>query len=322
MHISKVAVPKIVVIGAGHLGSFHLEKLSQLQKQGLVELVGAVDIDSDKRSRAQKSYAVPIVSSLSDLTGHIDAAIVATPTSTHHAVAMQALERKLHVLIEKPISSSLAYGRALVAAAQRHGVLLQIGHTERFNPATAAALKLLDHPQYIVAERLGRFTGRSTEIDVVLDLMIHDLDMVGVLVPAELSEVRSIGVPVLTREIDMAAARLQFADGCVAQLSAGRASLEAVRKIRVFTAARYVSIDCNKQEVKSVRRLPPAADSPWPQIAGEAVDVIPGDALLLQDEDFLRCIREGCAPRVDGAAGLRALELAQAVKQAMTVPSG
>jgi predicted dehydrogenase len=309
---------RVVVVGAGHLGTYHLQKMAA---DGSAELIGAVDVDPAKRDKAAANFKVQVAASLEDFSGQLDAVVVATPTAHHLEVASQALELGCHVLIEKPIAARPEDGRRLVELARARGRILQVGHTERFNPAIAAALKIADRPRYIQAERLGPFSGRSTDVDVILDLMIHDLDIVATLIPSALVEVRAIGVPILTAETDMAAARLQFADGAVAQLSAGRASLEPSRKIRLFTVERYVSIDCAKREVKSVRRLPPTdPKSPWPQIAGELVEVPAGDALALQDHDFLEAILQGRRPRVDGEAGLRALELAAAVEDALVVP--
>jgi len=309
---------RVAVIGAGHLGTYHLQKLAADQS---AELVGVVDSSEQKRQQAAAKFGVPAVATLAELDGRLDAVVIATPTLHHLSVALEAIERGYHLLIEKPLAATVAEGRRLVDSAAARGLVLQVGHTERFNPAIAAALQIADRPRYIQAERLGPFSGRSTDVDVILDLMIHDLDIVATLIPSPLVETRAIGVPILTTATDMAAARLQFADGAGAQLSAGRASLEPSRKIRLFTVERYVSIDCAKREVKSVRRLPPAdPTSPWPQITGELVEVPPGDALALQDHDFLTCVRERKKPRVDGEAGLRALALAEAVKLALVVP--
>lgn len=310
--------PRIVVAGAGHLGTYHVQKmLADTQAR----LVGFVEPDETKRAQKALEWNIPGQPMLNAFVGKADAVVVATPTSTHFEVCAQALEMGLHVLVEKPITPTVAEAQKLLGLAQERGLVLQVGHTERWNPAVTAALAVTDRPGYIVTERLGRFTGRSTDVDVVLDLMIHDLDIVSALVPAALVEVRSVGVPVLTHEVDMAAARLQFEDGTVAQLSAGRSSLEPVRKIRLFTRERYLSIDCATRDVKSVRRLPPEPGSTWPQISGELVEVPPGDPLALQDHDFVVCVRDGKRPKVDGAAGLRALELACAVKEALSVPA-
>ncbi len=307
---------RVAVVGAGHLGNYHLGKLKGCAE---ADLVGLVDIDADKRAQMCQKHGVQGFATLAELPA-VDAVLLATPTTTHVELGLEALERGWHLFVEKPIAATAAGGEKLVARARELSRILQVGHTERWNPAVAAALAIADRPGYIVTERLGPFTGRSTDVDVVLDIMIHDLDIVAALVKSPLSEARAIGVPVLTPAIDMAAARLQFADGTVAQLSAGRASLEPVRKIRLFTRERYLSIDCQAREVKSVRRLPPEAGSSWPQIAGEPVEVPAGDPLEMQDRDFVRCVGSGDAPRVDGVAGLRALVLAEAVKNAVTVP--
>jgi predicted dehydrogenase len=307
---------RVVVVGVGHLGTYHLQKVVADDR---ATLVGIVDTDRSKRERVAAEYGVPGVESIAEVEA-ADAVIVAAPTTAHRQLTEAALERGFHVLVEKPLAATAAEASELAVRANDTGRWLQVGHTERFNPAVDAALRVADRPRYIVTERLGPFSGRSTDVDVILDLMIHDLDIVASLVKAPLTEVRAVGVPVITSDVDMAAARLQFADGTVAQLSAGRASMEPARKIRLFTVERYVSIDCSTREVKSVRRLPAAQDSEWPQITGEPVEVSDGDALALQDGDFFACILEGRPPRVDGAAGARALELAEAVRDALTMP--
>lgn len=310
---------RVAVVGGGHLGTYHCQKIAADERATLVAVVDPVP---EKREKLAGTHKVASFGALSDVREPIDAVIVAAPTKLHSAIAHEAFERNCHVLVEKPITATMSEAVKLVEAAGKRGRVLQVGHTERFNPAITAALAMVDKPGYIVAERLAPFSGRSTDVDVILDLMIHDLDIVGALISAKLVEARSVGVPIITTEIDMAAARLQFEDGTVAQISAGRASLEPVRKIRLFTKERYVSIDCAAREVKSVRRLPPDPGSTWPQISGEPVDVPPGDALQLQDRDFIRCIVENAKPLVDGVAGMRALELAEAVKQALTAPLG
>ena len=308
---------RIAVVGAGHLGTYHLEKLAGDEN---AHLVGVVDTDPDRLAVAQRKHGIPGVHALGDLAQPVDAVIIATPTQTHLELALQAFSLGCDALVEKPIAATVSQAEHMVAVARRSGRILQVGQTERFNPAVAAGLAVVNQPRYIVSERLGPFSGRSTDVDVVLDLMIHDLDIVASVVDSELDEVRAVGVPVLTPEIDMAAARLAFADGTVAQLCAGRASLEASRKMRFFTMERYVSIDCVTGEAKSVRRLPPSPGSTWPQVCGETLDVRPDDALGAQDRDFVICVRTRKTPRVDGRAGLRALMLAEAVNAAITTP--
>lgn len=357
---------RVAVVGVGHLGTLHVQKLLTLP--GVV-VVGAVDPNDAQRARATQLFGIPAFASLPELlqyaehvahpaehgdhvtgaarsTQWLDAVIIAAPTVCHAALVTHALEHDLHVLVEKPIATTTAQGQLLCDLAAKRQKWLQVGHTERFNPAVRAAMQLLtgsrghdtpvsythdrthtdtpmqdrerERPRYIVAERLGPFPGgRGSDVDVVLDRMIHDLDIVAALVPAPLVEVRAIGVPILTDEADMASARLQFADGTVAQLSAGRASLESSRKLRLFTTERYISIDCIARTVHAVRRLPPTNDQPWPQIMGEPVHVPDEDALAQQDAHFIQCIRTGTPPWVDGHAGLRALALAEAVIAAM-----
>ena len=308
--------PRVVVVGAGHLGAHHLRKLAA---EPSCTLVGVVDSDPGRLARAQAEHGIPGHAELFPFAGQADAAVVATPTASHLAVARAALGLGWHVLVEKPLADSSADAACLVAAAQSAGRLLQVGHVERFNPAVEAALAALagDGPRYIVSERLGPFTGRSADVDVVLDLMIHDLEIVAAVMPAALIEVRAIGVPVFTNAVDMASARLGFADGAVAQLSAGRASMEPSRKLRFFSGQRYMSVDCASREVKSVIRLPGDDAAAWPQISGEALTVAAQDPLAAQDADFMRCIREQAVPRVDGQAGLGAVRLAEVVKAAI-----
>jgi predicted dehydrogenase len=308
---------RTIVVGAGHLGTYHLQKLAAEPR---AELVGVVEIDGSRLAQKAAEYGIEGADTLEAFAGRADAAIIATPTVTHRSLASGAVAHGMHVLVEKPIAGTVAEAEAIIAAAREHGRLVQVGHTERFNPAVSAAIAVADRPRYIVAERLGPFSGRSTDVDVILDLMIHDLDIVASLISSPPAEIRAVGVPVLTQAVDMCAARLEFEDGAVAQLSAGRASLEPARKIRLFTLQRYLSIDCATRDVKSVRRLPPEPGSEWPQIVGEPIDVPEGDALELQDRDFIACVQEGRTPRVDGEAGLRALRLAVAIKEALRVP--
>jgi predicted dehydrogenase len=335
---------RVVVVGAGHLGRYHLEKF---QAHPQARLVGVVDTDSVAREQAMQRFGIRGGTCAADFAAQADAAIVATPTASHLAVGSDCLHLGLHVLMEKPLAATAAQAQTLVQLAKAQGRILQVGHVERFNPAVVAALQVAQNPRYIVAERLGVFSGRSAEVDVVLDLMVHDLEIVAALTPAALTEVRAVGMAVMTQGIDMAAARLAFADGTVAQLSAGRTSLEASRKLRLFSDTCYVSVDCITRQVKCVRRglgpedatapapgapsnapseaLGPAgaADpaSPAPQrllqISGETLKVPPGDPLALQAAAFIEAVQQRSPPRVDGAAGLRAVCLAEAVHAAM-----
>jgi predicted dehydrogenase len=305
----------IVVIGAGHLGRFHIAKLVA---DPAARLLGAVEVDPARAQVIRDEFGIRCEASLEAFLPDAHAAVIAAPTVHHHALALHALAHGLDILIEKPIASTEEQAREIITLAAEKGCLVQVGHTERFNPAVAAALAIADAPRYITTERLGPFSGRSTDIDVVLDLLIHDLDIVSSLVSSPLRSVSAVGVPVLTEETDMCSARLEFDNGVVAEMKAGRASLEPSRKIRLITQERYVSIDCGARNVKSVRRV--ADSGGGPQVQGEPVPVAEGDALALQAAAFLSCVQTRSIPTVCGEAGLRALELANAVNAVMTTP--
>ena len=311
---------RVVLAGAGHLGSYHLDKVvadPRAQLVALVEPDAARALAAQTRLQRLGHPPVPQVAHVAKVAEEADAAIVATPTSTHCSVAMACFARGWHVLVEKPLAPSAAAARELTRVAAAAGRWLQVGHRERFNPAVVAALAVAGRPRYIVCERLSPFSGRATDVDVVLDLMIHDLDLVAAHVGAPLVEARAVGVPVLTHTVDMAAARLAFADGTVAQFSAGRASVAPSRKLRLFGPTGYVSVDCLTRTVHVVRRLPPETPGGYPIIVGEQLQVPNDDALAMQDGAFFACILAGARPQVDGQDGARALALAEAVIQAM-----
>lgn len=307
---------KFVVAGAGHLGHFHAQKIIANPN---AELVGVYDSVPEKAQALAEKVGSSALASLHDCGA--EAAIVATTTSSHAQVACQAIELGMHVLVEKPIAPSIEEARMIIEAAKANERILAVGHTERFNPAISAALALVSKPRYITSERLSPFSGRSLDVDVILDLMIHDLDILAALVKAPLREARAIGVPVLTNSVDMASARLEFSDGTVAELQAGRVSMEPCRKIRFFTEQHYVSVDCAKREVKAVKLTPPAAGQEMGAVSGEPVTISDWDPLAQQLENIIHCIRTREAPIVSGEDGLRALELACAVRDVMTNPA-
>lgn len=314
---------RTVLVGAGHLGSFHLQKILADDK---ALLVGVVEPDAAHRQRAQQAIdahfgnadakpVVSVVASLADFCVEADAAIIAAPTRLHLPLGLQAFARGWHVLMEKPLASSYAEGLQLTQAASAAGKHLQVGHLERFNPAVVAAAPYVRGARYVTCERLGRLSGRSLDVDVILDIMVHDLDLILDCFGDTVTEVRAVGMPVLTEAVDMAAARLQFACGAVAQLSAGRASFEPCRKLRYFTPQAYVSIDCMAQSLKVVRRVPAPADKPslGPQIVPQQVDVQPSDALAAQDRAFFAACLQQAPLQVSGADGLRVLALAERI---------
>ena len=307
---------KVAVVGVGHLGRYHAKKVLLSER---ADLVGLVDRDVERAASVgeELEQEVAVADSIEKLPVRPDAVIIATTTSAHEEVALDAARMGLHMLIEKPIAPSPDAARRIVEATRSNGKVLQVGHTERFNPAIEAVLNMDLSPLYLTAERLGPFSGRSFDVDVVLDLMIHDIDILASMVPSDLVEVRAVGLPIVTNETDMASARLAFADGTVAELKAGRASMEASRKIRLITEDRYVSVDCATQQVKSVKRSAAPDGGQWPQISGEAIDVKSQDALEAQLSDFLDAVELGKAPRVDGEQGLRAVTIAWEVQKAL-----
>ncbi len=305
---------RTAVIGVGHLGKHHARILGTLPG---ARLVAAVDT---MRERAEAAVAaVPgarAVTDAAEILTEVDAVVVAVPTVGHLAVAMPFLERGVHVLVEKPIAASLADADALCAAAAKSGATLAVGHSERFNPAMLAARPLITRPRFMEVHRLSGFPERSLDIDVVYDVMIHDLDIVLAVDGTDVTSVEAVGINVLTPKVDIANARLKFASGCVANITASRISRDQVRKVRFFQTSSYVSIDYMAKEVEAWRVTPqPGAR---PKIDGGPVTVTPGDALTAELTDFLTAIRERRAPTVTGDAGRRALALAGRVHEAMT----
>lgn len=299
---------RLAVVGVGHLGKHHARILSSLPG---VQLTAIVDIN---RARAEEVAAGVQTAAFSDarqLLGKVDAVTIAVPTEVHHEIALPFLEVGVPVLVEKPMARTLAEADAMIAAAARSGVTLAVGHTERFNPAVQTARSLLVDPRFIEVHRLGTFPERSLDIDVVFDLMIHDLDVVQALVPSEAESIEAVGVPVLTGRVDIANARIRFANGCIANLTASRISRDRVRKIRFFQPAAYLSIDYAAQKLEMWRLT--QADGGRPSIEGGEVPVAPEEPLKRELEDFVEAIQAKRDPLVTGQQGRRALALAQMI---------
>jgi predicted dehydrogenase len=288
------------VIGAGHMGRYHAQKLAALRG---VELAGIVDADPARAQALARAHGVAAFSRYQDVLETAQAAIIAVPTDRHHEVGMACLERGLHVLIEKPIATTIAEGDALVAAAERERRVLQVGHVERYSKAFAALAARMDRPVFVEAERLSGFKQRGAEVDVVLDLMIHDLDLAAALARAEVLEVSACGFRVLTGDIDIANARVEFANGCVANLSASRVSQVPVRKLRVFQSDLYVSADLQAGTLRYVRQSAGSIEQTEERHEG-------GDALAAQAAAFVAACRGEAPVRLDGREGRRALRLA------------
>jgi predicted dehydrogenase len=303
---------RLAVIGVGHLGRHHARILSTLPD---VELVGVVDANPARAAEIAAQFSTTAFTDWRDLFGAVDAVTIAAPTEVHASIAEAFLDRRVHVLIEKPMTTTTAQADELLALARRRGVTLAVGHTERFNPAVAHVKPLLHEPRFIEVHRLGTFPERSLDIDVVFDLMIHDLDLVLDIVGGEVTAVEAVGVPVLTPRIDIANVRLRFANGCIANLTASRISRDRVRKIRFFQRDAYVSVDYAAQEAELYRLVP--QDGRMPSIEGGKVAIPREEPLKRELEDFVDAIRNGRPPLVTGEQGRAALALAERVVERM-----
>jgi len=308
------------VVGAGHMGQYHILVYAELWD---VDLVGVVDIDGERAAAVARHFDTRAFADHRDLIGKVDAVSVAVPTEQHFHVARDLLEAGIGVLIEKPITPTLEEARELFAIARRSGAALQVGHVERFNGAVQELRKIVERPILVESRRLGPFVARVQKDTVVMDLMIHDLDIVLALAGGEVEEVRAAGLPILSPKIDIANVRVAFDNGCVANFTASRVSTERVRKLRFFQPGQYISLDYSRQDVVvfSVDAGPEGQPQPGsqPRISRQA---LLGDSfgrhagqpheepLRAEVRDFLECVRTRRAPLVGGAEGRRALDLA------------
>ena len=293
---------RAAVVGVGYLGQFHAEKLAAAPG---VELVAVADADPARARSVAAKFGCAAHEDPRALAGAVDLVSIAVPTPRHRDVALPFLEAGVHVLVEKPIATTLAEADALLAAAKKGGALLAVGHLQRFNPAFRALSASLGKPLYIECERLAGFKQRGIDVDVVLDLMIHDLDLVLSMAKSELAQVSACGFHVLTDSIDLASVRLEFADGCVANLSASRVSQQPVRKLRVFQADGYASADLQAGKLRLVRR-----DAKGGGIAEDESSYDDRDELRAEILNFVEAARGGRPPLVGGEDGRKALALA------------
>jgi predicted dehydrogenase len=279
-----------------------------------VELVGIVDVDHERARQIASQHHTKIWESPSAMLPEVDAVVVASPTVTHVSIALPFVEAGVAVLVEKPMAESLEAADRLLSAASARGTLIACGHTERFNPAVDAVAPFISQPRFVEIHRLGTFPERSLDIDVIFDLMIHDLDLLLALVGGEVTSIEAVGVNVLTPRIDIANVRLRFEGGCIANLTASRISRERVRKVRFFQLHAYVSVDFATQEAEVYRLV---AKDGRPAIEGGKLDVQGEEPLGRELRDFVDAVRGGRAPRVTGQAGRAALELATRVARAV-----
>jgi len=306
-----MSVVRIGVIGVGYLGQHHARLLASMDG---VEVVGICDINRPRADEIGAKFGAPVFADSRELLGRVEAVTVAVPTVAHVHVALPFLQSGVATLIEKPIAPSLADADRLVEAAERGGAMLATGHTERFNPAVAAALPIISEPRFIEIHRLGTFPERSLDIDVIFDLMIHDLDLLLSVVRSDVAAIEAVGVNVLTPKADIANARLRFASGCIANVTASRISRERVRKARFFQNDSYVSIDYAAQELEVFRLV---KNGPRPIIHGGKVAVANEEPLRRELADFVEAVRTGRKPEVTGRDGRLALELATRVADTM-----
>lgn len=307
---------RVAVIGVGEFGRNHARVYRSLDA---CELVAVADANAERSTQVAAEYGTEAVSDYRSLFGRVDAVSIAVPTVEHARIGCTFLEQGIDVLVEKPMAASLAEADTLVAAAQKHGRVLQVGQLERFNPAVTAVQAAIKRPLFFEVHRLGVFTPRSLDIDVIFDVMIHDLDILLSLVNAPVTDLKAVGIPVVTDKVDIAHARVEFATGAVANVTASRVSTERVRKMRFFQEHEYISLDYIRQDALRIRV---AGGGPQPQFAFEKLPTQPEEPLLAELRSFVKCVRTRTTSVVDGAAGRRALELATRVMNGILEHAG
>lgn len=300
------------VIGVGYLGKFHAQKYAALPD---VDLIAVADENLSRAEEVARACGCQALADFRSVLGEVDLVSIVVPTEAHYSVARACLEAGAHILVEKPVTRTLEEADELIRLAAAKARVFQVGHVERFNPAVLALRQVLEKPLFVESYRLASFKPRGTDVDVVLDLMIHDIDIILNLVQSEIADVRPIGFPVLTDEVDIGHARLEFANGCVANVTASRVSDKAMRKVRVFQQDAYLSIDLHNPKFVCWRRLRDGGGAP--RLASEEKTFPPADLLLEEVRAFVTAVREGAPPVVSGADGKRALEVALRISAGM-----
>ena len=299
---------KLCVIGVGHMGRIHADKLQQMED---VALCGLVDADVACLEEASRKHGAPRFKDHREVLAVAEAAVIATPTETHYAIAKDCLKRGVHVFMEKPITSTVREAEELIELARKRQVVLQVGHLERFSPVFARALAYVKEPMFVEAQRISPFSGRSTDIDVILDLMIHDIDLALSVAKGEVQDVRAQGTPVVTDKTDVANARIEFSGGCVASLTASRVSKKKERTFKIFQKDSYYNLDLLRGKMTAAIKDKDGAVQ-VEEYQAEEIDPV-------RDElrEFIYAIREKRKPRVEGEHGLQALRLANLVKESI-----
>jgi predicted dehydrogenase len=306
-----VSTLKVGVVGVGALGEHHARVYASLPD---IELTGVVDVRADRAREIAGRFGTVASTDHRDLLGKVDAVSIATPATLHADVAVDFLRAGCHVLVEKPMCSSLEGADRMMEAAERSGCVLQVGHVERFNPAVIALRGVVSRPRFFEAHRMGLFAPRSLDIDVILDLMIHDLDLISMLVPSPVAAIHAVGIPILTNRIDIANVRIEFEDGCTANVTASRVSMEKIRKLRFFQPGGYVSVDFTRQDV-TLFRLGAPGPAGLPQIAIDKLTPEKKSPLDEELKSFLGAVTRKQPVACTGADGRKALELALKVRE-------
>jgi|SRR5271157_5652004 len=305
---------RAAVVGAGRLGALHAAKYAATPG---VSLKYVVDIDAGRAAKVAATHGATALHDYRELRGKIDLASVAAPCLAHHAIASELLGSGIDVLLEKPMAATVREAQDLAAISERSRCILQIGHLERFNPAIVRLRLILASPRFIECHRLAPFTERGTDVDVILDLMIHDLDVILYLTGGEIASIEAVGVAVLTDTIDVANARIRFSDGLIANLNASRVAPRRERKIRFFQPDAYVSVDYEARRIQIYRKTAPPPDSSYPTISAEQIDLGQGDPLGDEIGAFVRSVRTREAPPVTALDGLRVIEACERIRNAM-----
>jgi predicted dehydrogenase len=305
---------RAAVVGVGRLGTLHAHKYRSLEG---VELRCVADVDHGRADEVAARTGAVACYDYRDLHGKVDLATVASPGVTHHAIAADLMRSGIDVLLEKPMAATLDEARELGAIAAAGGRILQIGHLERFNPAVERLGGLLHAPRFIECHRLASFTERGIDVDVVLDLMVHDLDVILSLIQSEAVSLEAVGVAVLTDQIDIANARIRFANGLIANLNSSRVSAKRERKIRFFQPDAYLSVDYEARRIQVYHKSPPPVGSTFPVISAELIDLAEGDPLMDEVRAFVASVRTRSAPRVSADDGLRVMELSERIRTAI-----
>ena len=306
---------KCAVVGAGYLGKFHAEKYASLNE---CELVAVVDINPEAATQVAQKHGAQAMTDYQALLGQVDAVSIVVPTSLHHKVARDFLNAGSHVLVEKPITVTVEEADELIAIAKERNVILQVGHLERFNPAVLGLEEMEDKPLFIEAHRLSPFNPRANDVSVVLDLMIHDIDIILALVDSEVARIDASGTAVLTQGTDIANARISFKNGCVANVTASRISMKMERKMRMFRPCSYISVDFQNRVLIKHRTGEKEMFPGIPEILTEESVFENGDALMEEIKHFVHCINTGENPRVPGEAGRKALATAIEITHFLT----